>query len=159
MITRSLSAVWVAVALSVIIGTPGVGLREALAAAETHYQVQLIWGTDSEKPKDKPLQEVDAKLQDKLKGIFKWKNYYEVSHKPVVVPKDGSQKVKLSDKCEIQVQDVGNSRAEIRLFGEGQLVVKKVQAVVPGEMIVLAGNSKDDTAWFVVLVPTKTLDK
>jgi hypothetical protein len=129
------------------------GVRPAYAAGEMNFQVQLIWGTDGERPKDKPLQEVDPKLQDKLKAVFKWKNYFDVAEKTLSIPKDGSQKLKLSDKCEIQVQDLGGSRIEIRLFGEGKFVVKKVQAVAPGEVIVLAGDGKDKTAWFVVLTP------
>lgn len=127
----------------------------ALAAADTPFQVQLIWGTNGDKPKDTHLKEVDSKLQDGLKGIFKWKNYYEVSRKPLALTKEGTQKVKLSDKCDIQIQDIGSSRIEIRLFGQGVLVVKKVQSVVPGEPIVLGGFDKDDTAWFVVVNPPK----
>ena len=129
---------------------------DATAAGESTYQIQLVWGTNGEKPKDKPLKDVDSKLQDKLKGLFKWNNYYEVSSKSVVVPKDtASQKLKLSDKCEVQVQDLGGSRIEIRLFGEGKPVVKRTQTVIPGELIILGGDSKDDTAWFVVLLPPK----
>jgi hypothetical protein len=129
--------------------------RTACAAGETTFQVQLIWGTNGEKPKDKPLKPVDPKLMERLRGVFKWKDYYEVNRKPLTLPKDGSQKLKMSDKCDIQVQDVGTGRIEIKLFGEGTLVVKKVQTVVPGEVIVLAGDSKDNTAWFVVLTPSK----
>ncbi len=128
---------------------------QVLAAGESGYQVQLIWGTNGEKPKDKPLKDVDPQLQKKLKGVFKWKNYFEVNSKPLSVPKNTAQRLTLSEKCDIEVEDLGHSRAEVRLFGEGTLVVKKAQTVVPGEMIVLAGNSKDDTAWFVVLTPSK----
>src|SRR5690242_8594926 len=111
---------------------------EPRAAGESTFQVQLVWGTNGEKPKDKPLKDVDPKLQDKLKGLFKWGKYYEVSSKPLPVPKDNaSQKLKLSEKCEIQIQDLGNSRIEIRLFGEGKPVVKRTQPVVPGELIIL----------------------
>lgn len=132
-----------------------VSTSPVFAANETVYQVQLIWGTNGDKPKDQPLKDVDAKLEKKLKGVFKWKNYFEVNNKPLSVPKETAQRLKLSDKCDIEVEDLGGSRAEVRLYGEGTLVVKKAQTVVPGEMIVLAGNSKDDTAWFVVLTPAK----
>lgn len=128
---------------------------QILAAGETVYQVQLIWGTNGDKPKDKALKEVDPQLQKKLKGVFKWKNYFEVNKKALSVPKETAQRLTLSDKCDIEVEDLGSSRAEVRLFGEGTLVLKKAQTVVPGEMIVVAGNSKDDTAWFVVLTPSK----
>jgi hypothetical protein len=127
----------------------------AHAGAENSFHVQLIWGTDGERPKDKPLKDVEPKMLEKLKGVFKWKNYYEVEQKPLTVPKQGSQKLKLSDKCEIELQDLGSSRMEVRLFGEGKLVVKKAQTVVPDEPIVLGGGGKDQTAWFVVLTPVK----
>jgi hypothetical protein len=129
------------------------GLVQAAMAGENTFQVQLIWGTNGERPKDKPMKDVDSKLQDKLKGVFKWTNYYEVNRNSLSIPKESSQKLKLSDKCEIQVQDLGSSRIEVRLFGEGKLVVKKAQKVTPGEMIILAGDSSDNTAWFVVLTP------
>ncbi len=134
---------------------PVVGIPKARAVGETVFQVQLIWGTDGEKPNNKPLKPVDPKFQEKLKGVFKWKNYFEVNHQPLTIPKDGQQRLKLSDKCEIEVEDLGNSRVEIRLFGEGRPVVKKAQAVALGETVVLAGDSKNDTAWFVVLVRAK----
>jgi hypothetical protein len=152
---RPWTIVWARVLASCLffLGLPAAEVAQA--AGESNFQVQLIWGTNGEKPKDKPLKDVDPKLQERLKGVFKWKNYYEVSRKPLSVPKEASKKLTLSEKCEIQVQDVGSSRIEVRLFGEGHLVVKKVQTVNPGEVIVLAGDGKDDTAWFVVLNPTK----
>jgi hypothetical protein len=153
MITRFLSS-WslIAACSSLLL----VGVLQVRAAGERVFQVRLIWGADGEKPKDKPLKEVDPKFQDKLKGVFKWKNYYEVNQQPLTLPKDGLQKLKLSDKCDIQVQDLGkNSRVEVRLYGEGKLVGTTAQAVNPGEILVLAGDSKNDTAWFVVLLRSK----
>jgi hypothetical protein len=127
----------------------------ACGAGEGAYEVKLVWGTNGQKPKDKNLKDVDPKLLEKL-GPFKWKNYFEVSAKTLPVPKDTpSSKLKLSDKCEVQIQDLGNSRIELRLFGEGKPVVKRTQPVVPGEMIIVGGDSSNDTAWFVVLVPPK----
>ncbi len=155
MITRVLSSLSLGILAACFLQFTQFGLLPVRAAGETVFQVQLIWGTDGEKPKDKPLKEVDSKFQEKLKGIFKWKNYYEVNRQSIALAKDGSQKVKLSEKCDIQLKDLGNSRVEIHLFGEGKPVVKKAQTVVIGEPIVLAGDSKNDTAWFVVLVRPK----
>lgn len=127
----------------------------AQGAGEAVYHVKLVWGTNGPKPKDKDLKDVTTELAPKL-PMFKWEKYYEVSAKNLSVPKDGtSEKLKLSDKCEVQIQDQGTARIELRLFGEGKPVVKHTHPVVPGEMIVLGGDSKNDTAWFVVLVPPK----
>lgn len=130
-------------------------LRISAAAGEALYKVELIWGTDGEKPKDQPLKDVDPTLQERLKGVFKWKHYFEVSRRDVSLPKEAGQKLRLSDKCELQMRDLGNARIDVRLYGDGKLVVKKVQPVVAGELIVVGGQSPDATAWFVVLHPPK----
>jgi hypothetical protein len=155
MIKRLSSLSLLSIMAASMVALTGAGIRPIQAAPENTFQVQLIWGTDGERPKDKPLKDVEPKLLEKLKGVFKWKNYYEVEQKSLTVPKQGSQKLKMSEKCEIELQDLSASRIEIRLFGEGKLVVKKAQTVVPDEPIVLGGGGKDQTAWFVVLTPAK----
>jgi hypothetical protein len=124
-------------------------------SSDLQFQVQLVWGTNGPKPDDKPFQVVNDKLREQLKVVFKWENYYEVCRKPFSVPKDTSARLKLSDRCQLEMQQAGPSRVEIRLFGGGRLVLKKTQPVVPGEISVLAGDSENDTGWFVVLTPTK----
>ena len=92
-----------------------VGPAQTLAAGDTVYQVQLIWGTNGEKPKDSHLKDVDPKLQEKLKGVFKWKNYFEVNSKPLTIPKEGAKRLKLSDKCEIEVEEIGRASCRERV--------------------------------------------
>ena len=57
--------------------------RAADAKADLKFQVQLIWGTNDEKPSEKELKEVEPGITDALKRIFKWKNYFEVSRKKI----------------------------------------------------------------------------
>ena len=38
-----------------------------------------------------------------------------------------------------------------KLYGQGKMVVRKTQKIKAGELLVLAGDDKNDTAWFVVL--------
>ena len=40
---------------------------------------------------------------------------------------------------------------EVELIGEGKKLVQKRQAIKAGELVVLAGPDKNDTAWFVIL--------
>jgi len=63
------------------------------------------------------------------------------------------KRVRMSEKCEIEVENLGDSTVEVKLFGEGKMVVRKKQALPTGELLVLAGEDKNDTAWFVVLTP------
>ncbi len=114
-------------------------------------QAQLVWGTNNDKPDDPKLKEVETKVTDKLRGVFKWKNYFEVSRQSFAVPMSSPKKVKMSDHCEIEVQNLGNSSIEVRLYGQGKMVVRKTQKIKANELLVLAGDDKNDTAWFVVM--------
>jgi len=90
-------------------------------------------------------------VKEKLRGVFKWKNYFEVNRQDFTVTATGPKKVKMSDLCEVQVQNLGNSSVELKLYGQGKMVVRKTQKIKAGELLVLAGDDKNDTAWFVVL--------
>lgn len=125
------------------------------AAGDMKFDARLIWGTDEANPKDKELKAVDSKLVERLKGVFKWKHYFEVNRKDILLSKDGRTKTKMSPKCELELALLGENKVEVTLIGEGKPVIRKKQGITPGELVVLAGDSKDDTAWFVILVPAK----
>src|SRR5688572_28886891 len=74
-------------------------------AADQKFVAVLIWGTDGEKPEDKEkeLKDVDPALKEKFKNIFKWKNYYEVSHTNVTVKVGEPKHFKMSKKCEVKI--------------------------------------------------------
>ncbi len=118
---------------------------------DIHLLAQLVWATDGPKPADKELKEADVIVRARLRGVFRWKNYYEVGRKQLKLGSPGFSRVRLSPKCEIEVEHFGKANFEVRLFGEGKMVVKKRQSLTPGELLVLAGDDKDDTAWFVVI--------
>lgn len=121
-------------------GEDGVGL-----------QAQLVWATDGTKPAGKELKELDSATRDKLRGVFRWKEYLEISKQEFQVTTAVLSRVRLSPKCEIEVERFGQETFEVKLFGEGKMVVKKRQSLKPAELLVLAGDDKDDTAWFVVI--------
>lgn len=114
----------------------------------------LIWGCNDPMPKDENLQAVEGELAEALTDIFKWKHYYEVkdSKKEAKVRTNGTHKFVLSDKCTVEVKNMGKTY-EAKLFGEGKLLATKSQPSTPGLWNTLAGPTKDKNAWFVVLTP------
>ena len=120
-------------------------------SADMNLQAQLVWGTNKEKPDDPKLKEVDPSVAEKLRKVFKWKNYFEVKRQNLTVAPGTPKKIKMSDECEIEVQNLGSSSIEVKLYGKGKLAVRKTQKISPSELLVLAGDDKDDTAWFLVL--------
>jgi hypothetical protein len=136
-----------------LIGVIGWRTDQLLAGeskGDLKFEVQLIWGTNGEKPADKNLKEVEPRITEALKGIFKWKNYFEVTQMNVVASKT-IQRLKLSDKCQVEIQNLGNSTVQIKLLGEGKCVHTRKEPITPGKLITIAGEDKNDTAWFVVL--------
>jgi hypothetical protein len=75
-------------------------------------RAKLIWATNGDKPKDPRLKEIDPKTAEKLAGVFKWKNYFEVGRTNFTVTVGATRKVTMSPKCDVKVQNLGGARQE-----------------------------------------------
>ena len=127
-------------------------MKSVGAEAELKLEAQLVWGTNdkaSPDPKHKPVsEEVRKKL---LTLPLKWTNYFEVNRKQLSIPLASQKKEVLSEKCAVEVKNLGKSKVEVRLFGKGEQVEKRTQDFPRGETLVLAGKAPDETTWLVVL--------
>lgn len=128
-------------------------INHAAAADKKGKKVEivLVWGTDmAESPDDKHKQ-LDPELAKKLQ-LFKWKNYFQVNKVIATVPAKGTIKEKLSDKCQVQLKDLGESNFEVDLWGEDKHVIKKSQKITKGELLTIGGDVKQsDGAWFILI--------
>ena len=90
------------------------GFSLTAAAAGFKARLQLAWGTDGIKPEGKAWTELDAKGKDKLRNL-RWKNYWVVKTAESAV--SGTyQRTALSDKCAVDIREVGNGLLEVRIF-------------------------------------------
>ena len=121
-------------------------------AGDMKLEAQLIWATNDKQdpnPKHKP---VAAEIQAKLDQLpLKWANYFEVNKMGLDIPKGEARKVKLSDKCEVEIKNLDGTKVEVALLGKGDPVWKRMQALPKGEILVLGGNAPNSTAWLVAL--------
>lgn len=122
----------------------------AASAGDLKLDARLVWGTNDEKggPHCKP---VDAELAAKLNGTFKWKSYFEITNQIISIPLHKTQDVKMSEHCTLRIKNLGGSRVEISCIGEGKEVHKGTYTLAPPKWLVLGGNSKNNTAWFIGL--------
>ena len=121
------------------------------SAADLKVEAKLVWGTNEDKSPNPNHKPVDAALAKKLRKVFKWHNYFEVNRQTAAVPLNETAKIKMSSKCVLEVKNLGSSRVEVMLIVDGKAVSKNVQTLTPGEDLVLAGNDKNDSAWFVAI--------
>lgn len=121
------------------------------SAKELKLEAQLIWGTNDEKSPNPAHKPVDAATAEKLRKVFKWKNYFAVTNQVKVVPSRGSNRFDLSQQCSIEVTELAGPRVEVKLIGEGKEVNKTIKPLQKGESITYGKDDKNDTAWFVII--------
>lgn len=129
-------------------------------AAERQMEARLVWGTDHDKPDDPSLKPLDGSLAKKLKSLpLKFKNYFEVNRQFFAINDKGYKRVEMSKKCYIEVKDKGESRVTVKLDGEGKLVRRVDDPLPKGETLGIAGDTKDGSAWLVIVQPVEPKGK
>src|SRR4029077_884016 len=147
-LSRAKVWVWVLAGLAIAAGLP---LR--VQAADLKFEAHLVWGTDVAKPPEgKTYTAVQTEMKKKLAELpLKWTNWFEVNRKGFTAPLGGTVHVPVSEKCELIVKSIAGPNLEVSLIGKGKEVMKRMQALPKGEMLVLGGNAPNATAWLVVL--------
>lgn len=124
----------------------------AAQARDWRLEAILVWATNAEKSPDPNHKPVDEETRKKIGELpLKWKNYFEVHRETFTVKQGGSKEVTLSQKCKLNVKHTDGKNAEVSLIGKGEQVLKRIQPLPRGEMLVLGGNAPNETGWLVVL--------
>lgn len=119
------------------------------AADPMRVEVQLVWATNDPRSPDPKHKAIDAELARRLsRSPYRWKNYFEVNRLGAQIPNGQTRKsIKMSDHCTLDIKNLGNDWAEIKLYGNGKLVSTHKEQLP----LILAGDAKNDTAWLVVI--------
>jgi hypothetical protein len=120
-------------------------------AAELKLEAKLIWATNDAVSPDPGHTPVDAATAEKLRKVFKWKSYFIVNRVVKVVPSRGANSFELSKKCTVEIRELEGPRVEVKLIGQGKEVHKTTKPLTKGEWFVLAGDDKNESAWFVII--------
>jgi hypothetical protein len=119
------------------------------AAADLKLEAQLVWGTSTTTSKHQP---VEDDVRRKLASLpLKWSNFYEVRRQKFDVAPDETKRADLSEKCAVEVKNLGGGKVEVVLFGKGKEIWKGTQHLPRGEILVLGGNAPAESAWLVTL--------
>ena len=122
------------------------------AAADLKLEAQLVWGTSEAKSPDPKHKSVDADVRHKLASLpLKWSNYFEVNRQKFTVAPEATKRADLSEKCAVEVKNLGDDKVEVVLFGKGKEIWKGMQHLPRGEILILGGNAPAESAWLVTL--------
>src|SRR5262245_19604571 len=106
--------------LVLVLGFAAVELR----AEDLKVEAQLIWGTNSDKSPDASHKPVDKVTADRLKNVFKWKNYFLVNKQNAVIPNRSTKQIQLSKQCAVEITELAGPKVEVKLIGEHKPVNK-----------------------------------
>jgi hypothetical protein len=140
--------------LAAIVAFLGLNLPRSASAGslEMSLEAVLVWGTNLEKPANKQLKELETELARKMsKTPYKYKNYFEVDRKTVVVSANTTKRIVMSERCELEMRLPAADRIEVKLIGQGKPVSRHIEPLPVGQILILSGDDKDDNAWLIVL--------
>src|SRR5258706_8313204 len=128
----------------------------ALAAVEARAEdlnidALLIWGTNGDKSSDPSHKPVDNATAEKLRKVFKWKNYFLVNKQSTLIPTRSTRQITLSKHCTVEITELPGPKVEVKLIGEQKPVNKTVKPLSKGEWFVIAGEDKNESAWFILI--------
>src|ERR1051325_1414561 len=84
------------------------------AGAEDLYLIsKLIWGTNDEKVSDPSLKRMEPAMEKKFQNVFKWKHYYQVNRKDVMIPSRSSRQIEMSKRCTIEITELEGPKVEV----------------------------------------------
>lgn len=114
------------------------------------YYIQLIHGTNEEKPQDASWKAVGPKLSQVLSPVFTWKHYWEVKREEVVVTGGKVSKVKVTTDRSLEIELIKDGQTELRLYRAGELK-RKMRTSGESQMSILGGDAPGKDGWFIVV--------
>ena len=128
-----------------------VAQRASAGDATMKLEVQLVWGTTESTSPDPNHRPVEADVEKKLKRLFRWSNYFEVSRKTFTVPITGTTNVAVSEKFALEVRRLTRSAVEVGCIGKGKPVERRILALTKDKPLIYGGDAPGATSWFVIL--------
>jgi hypothetical protein len=122
----------------------------AIPPDHTTLYVQVIRGTDQDKPPGAGYREIGPKLSAKLSPVFRWKHYWETERKKVLVDPAKVTRVTLAHQRTLEIERLKSGDIEVRLFRRSGLVTKARQSA-NGRMAILGGEDSSKDSFFVVV--------
>lgn len=112
--------------------------------------VQVVRGTNQERPAGMKCPEIGPQLSAKLLPVFRWKHYFENERYKVDCDPKKISKVPLAHKRTLEIEYLKTGEMEIRLFCNSKLITKARQTR-ESRLTILGGEEPSKDSFFVVV--------
>jgi hypothetical protein len=109
----------------------------------------LVRGTDKGLPPSLDARPAGLKLNQRLQ-LFKWKHFWEIKRKTVVLHIGGKTRQRLSPHREVEIEMVGANEMTVSIYSDGKLALTGKQAV-DAAFYIVGGDYQDGQSWFIVV--------
>jgi hypothetical protein len=113
------------------------------------FYLQLIRGTDADKPPGAAAKPAGPELSRRLQ-MFRWKNYWEINRRTVVLDTDGKSRQRMSDQQEVEIALTAPREMTVCIYADGKLTRRRKQSV-DTPFYIAGGNSDATQSWFIVV--------
>jgi hypothetical protein len=83
-------------------------------------------------------------------GVFKWKNYWEISRCSVVIEPGGKSRQRMSSRREVEISLAPAQQMTISIYTDGKLTRRRTQPL-DTPLCIAGGDKEEDQAWFIVV--------
>ena len=125
------------------------GISRAEEGAATYY-VQLIRGTDEDKPPVRACHRVGPRLVATLRPVLKWKSYWEICCKPVTLEPGHVTRVLLGNGREVEIDLSVPKKRKVTAYQDG-VAVDRTTSTMGDRMSITGGDRDEQSVWFIVV--------
>ena len=126
--------------------TPTPGAQEA----KLTYYVQLVRGTDNAKPPTPESKPIGSRLSSRLRPVFRWEYYWEISRHEVRLTPGQTVRLDLNKERAVEVFLSPEGTRRVTAFYRGKAVTS-LSRPAGAEMTILGGDREGRTGWFMVI--------
>jgi hypothetical protein len=123
---------------------------------DSRFYLQLVRGTDDALLPSPDAQPIGPTLNHHLRS-FKWKHFWEIKRKTVVLAVGSKTRQRLSPHREVEIEMAGSNNMTVSIYSDGKLVVTGKQAAA-AVFYIVGGDYQDGQSWFVVVRHDKPQD-
>lgn len=121
------------------------------------YYVQLVRGNNDEKPPMAGARQIGPTLSKKLRPVFKWESYWEISRQQTNLSSGQKSIIKLGQERAVQIDLTEPSKRKVTAYQSGKPVARTTSPV-GASMSLIGGDRDTNSAWFIVVRRDKPKD-
>ncbi len=114
------------------------------------YYVQLIRANNSSHSPEPKAVLVGEKLGKRLRPVFNWTSFWQVSCQTVQIRQGSLGRVRLSQVGEVEIDLSEPGKRKVTAYREGKPVARTICPILD-EMSIAGGERDADSVWFIVV--------